>query len=92
MVQTWGTVVGYYISLSYLCAVAWCLIVWIGSRHACQHDNVRCIHGDEIVGSRYRRRRCLDCGAILKGPLPVVCHYTGQIHDSYLPLETHHES
>jgi len=33
----------------------------------CKHEQVRCIHGDEIIHSRWRRIRCLDCGRALKG-------------------------
>ena len=46
----------------------------------CKHARVRCIHGDEIIARRWRRRLCLDCGRALKGPLPEPCYYTGKPH------------
>lgn len=46
----------------------------------CRHERVRCTHGDEIIGRRYRRRVCLDCGRSLRGPLPVDCFFTGEPH------------
>jgi hypothetical protein len=46
----------------------------------CKHERVRCTHGDEIIGRRWRRRVCLNCGRSLKGPLPVECFFTGGTH------------
>lgn len=46
----------------------------------CQHPNIRCVHGDEIIACGYRRARCLDCGRYLKGDLPEHCWYTGRPH------------
>lgn len=46
----------------------------------CRHERVRCTHGDEIIGRRYRRRVCLVCGRSLKGPLPAECYFTGAPH------------
>lgn len=46
----------------------------------CKHYIVRCTHGDEIIGRRWRRRVCMNCGRSLKGPLPVVCFFTGEMH------------
>lgn len=48
----------------------------------CRHERVRCTHGDEIIGRRFRRRVCLVCGRALKGPLPVECFFTGDPHPS----------
>lgn len=50
----------------------------------CKHERVRCIHGDETIARRFRRRLCMVCGRALKGPLPVVCFYspTGEHHSS----------
>lgn len=47
----------------------------------CKHENVRCVHGDEIVHRRYRRVACLDCGRSLKRDLPSMCWFTGTIHE-----------
>ena len=38
----------------------------------CEHERVRCVHGDEIVHRNYRRSVCLDCGASLPN-LPEWC-------------------
>lgn len=46
----------------------------------CKHERVRCTHGDEIIGRRFRRRVCLVCGHSLKGDLPFMCFFTGQPH------------
>lgn len=46
----------------------------------CKHTLVRCTHGDEIIGRKYRRRVCLMCGRSLKGPLPLMCYFTGEPH------------
>lgn len=48
----------------------------------CRHEWVRCTHGDEIIGRRFRRRVCLVCGRALKGPLPAMCFFTGEGHRS----------
>lgn len=48
----------------------------------CPHDRVRCVHGDEIIRADWRRVACLDCGKYLKGELPIVCYFTGQVHQS----------
>jgi hypothetical protein len=46
----------------------------------CRHQRVRCIHGDEIIARRFRRRLCMICGRALAGPLPLRCWYTGDPH------------
>lgn len=46
----------------------------------CRHASVRCTHGDEIIGRRWRRRVCLLCGRSLRGPLPEPCFFTGEPH------------
>lgn len=48
----------------------------------CKHERIRCIHGDEIIARRYRRRFCLVCARSLKGPLPFLCSFTGRPHVS----------
>lgn len=48
----------------------------------CKHSEVRCTHGDEIIGRRYRRRVCMVCGRALAGPLPAECFFTGEPHPS----------
>lgn len=48
----------------------------------CQHDHVRCTHGDEIIGRGFRRRVCLVCGRSLRGDLPEMCFFTGEPHPS----------
>lgn len=48
----------------------------------CKHDEVRCTHGDEIIGRRWRRRVCLVCGRALRGPLPRMCFFAEQPHSS----------
>lgn len=48
----------------------------------CRHEDVRCTHGDEIIGRRFRRRVCRVCGRSLDGPLPEVCFFTGTPHSS----------
>ena len=47
----------------------------------CKHEVVRCTHGDEIIGRKFRRRVCMVCGHSLKGPLPEVCFFTGELHN-----------
>jgi hypothetical protein len=54
---------------------------WFGR---CEHENVRCVHGDEIIANRYRRGVCLDCNRSLQ-PLPFMCSWTGKPHPSYDP-------
>lgn len=57
----------------------------------CEHKNVRCIHGDEIISTvRAWRRptlarvRCLDCGkALYNKPFPIMCYNTGFRHFSF---------
>lgn len=51
----------------------------------CKHETVRCIHGDEINHSRFRRVRCMVCGRALRGPLSEPCFYTGKRHSSTPP-------
>lgn len=46
----------------------------------CPHDHIRCVHGDEINHADGKRRACMDCGAYLKGPLPLYCTVTGGKH------------
>lgn len=48
----------------------------------CKHEHVRCTHGDEIIGRRWRRRVCMDCGRALRGDLPDECAFTGRLHPS----------
>lgn len=48
----------------------------------CDHDNVRCVHGDEI-DVRDARAICRSCGkALKKEPLPYICSVTGHPHPS----------
>lgn len=55
------------------------------TRWGCKHDLVRCIHGDEIIARRFRRRLCMVCGRALTGALPPVCWYTNRLHGSARP-------
>lgn len=48
----------------------------------CRHEKVRCTHGDEIIGRHFRRRVCMICGIALRGPLPKLCFFTGESHES----------
>lgn len=48
----------------------------------CKHERVRCTHGDEIIYRHYRRTVCLVCGHSLTWPLPEMCFFTGEPHDS----------
>lgn len=53
----------------------------------CEHEHVRCIHGDEIIAAMptrgpFRRARCRDCGRALDRGLPQPCTYTGRNHAS----------
>lgn len=48
----------------------------------CRHEQVRCTHGDEIIGRRFRRQVCLVCGRSLRGPLPTMCFFTEEPHPS----------
>lgn len=48
----------------------------------CKHEKVRCTHGDEIFGRKFRRRVCMVCGRALKGDVPAVCFFTGEFHPS----------
>lgn len=52
-------------------------------RPKCEHLNQRCIHGDEIIFSGYKRAQCLNCKKFLP-TLPTVCSVTGYRHDWYL--------
>jgi len=54
--------------------------VWIPG--VCRHETVRCIHGDEIIARRWRRRLCMVCGRALRGDLPRVCWFSGRVHPS----------
>lgn len=50
----------------------------------CEHDEVRCVHGDEIIARGFRRVACLVCGRSLNEPLPRLCWFTGEQHvDAY---------
>ena len=50
----------------------------------CDHSNLRCVHGDEIITRGGARTACLDCGTSLGSlDMPRVCHYTGKEHVSY---------
>ena len=55
---------------------------WVPS--VCKHEQIRCTHGDEIIGRGYRRRVCFVCGRALKGLLPYECFFTGKPHPSHL--------
>jgi len=46
----------------------------------CKHSEIRCTHGDEIIGRRWRRRVCMICGRSLEGPIPELCFFTGEPH------------
>lgn len=46
----------------------------------CDHELIRCTHGDEIIGRRFRRRVCMVCGRALKGELPEICFFTDEPH------------
>lgn len=48
----------------------------------CKHPEVRCTHGDEILGRRGRRQVCTVCGRSLDRGLPVRCFFTGEDHPS----------
>lgn len=50
----------------------------------CEHQHIRCTHGDEINERGGRRRVCLDCGRSLEGDLPLYCYQTGKLHFSYV--------
>lgn len=57
---------------------------WTSQRWpACQHPDVVCIHGDEIIASNWDRSRCISCGRTFPD-LPDVCFYTGEPHSSGL--------
>jgi len=47
----------------------------------CKHSRIRCTHGDEIIYRKWRRRCCMVCGRVLKGPLPEICFFTGRAHN-----------
>lgn len=46
----------------------------------CTHENIRCVHGDEINYRAGDRNVCVDCDRS-SSYLPVVCSYTGKPHD-----------
>lgn len=46
----------------------------------CDHELIRCTHGDEIIARNYRRRVCLICNRSFKGPVPSKCFFTGESH------------
>lgn len=46
----------------------------------CKHEAIRCTHGDEIIHRNFRRRVCVICGRVLRGPLPEPCSWTGEPH------------
>jgi hypothetical protein len=46
----------------------------------CRHEQVRCTHGDEIIGRGWRRRVCMVCGRALRGDLPRMCFFTEKPH------------
>lgn len=46
----------------------------------CKHPQVRCTHGDEIIGRNGKRRVCMVCGRGLKGPIPEICFFTNTPH------------
>ena len=53
----------------------------------CQHPEVRCVHGDEIIHRGWRRVACLVCGRSLDRDLPPLCWFTGTPHPSGLADE-----
>ena len=48
----------------------------------CSHEEIRCIHGDEIIARAYMRSMCLDCGKLFP-ELTTVCFYTKKPHTDY---------
>ena len=59
----------------------------------CKHENVRCVHGDEVIFHMRLRRPyfarafCLDCNRPLYGhDLPLICTVTSTLH----PMESRH--
>lgn len=48
----------------------------------CKHLRTRCVHGDEIIGRRFRRQVCMVCGRALQRPLPYLCFFTGEPHET----------
>jgi hypothetical protein len=51
----------------------------------CKHEDVRCVHGDEIIARNFRRAVCLICGRALDRDLPRDCWFSGQPHPSAMP-------
>ncbi len=51
----------------------------------CKHDEVRCVHGDEIIARGFRRVACLVCGRSLDRDLPVMCWFSGERHVGTYP-------
>lgn len=56
----------------------------------CKHENLRCIHGDEVMttmkgwlGTHISRVRCTDCGnALYDREMLEICTVTGEPHPS----------
>lgn len=55
---------------------------WIRWAHPpCPHDDIRCVHGDEILARGGSRAACRKCGRSLKrAPLPDICTVSGERH------------
>jgi hypothetical protein len=71
-------------------------LVWWVLSPPCEHQQVRCIHGDEIWSTQrlrdgaIARVRCLGCGRSLHGrPLPDICTVTGGQHHAPQPSPPH---
>lgn len=54
---------------------------WYFGFTKCDHEQVRCIHGDEIVVKGWQRAACIDCFSLF-AELPDYCYYTGELHPS----------
>lgn len=52
---------------------------WLFNMHHCDHDRIRCIHGDEINMVRGARAACIDCFDLFED-LPEYCYYTKEKH------------
>ncbi len=48
----------------------------------CKHDEIRCVHGDEIIHRGFKRVACLVCGRSLDRNLPDVCWFSRTLHKS----------
>jgi hypothetical protein len=52
---------------------------WMLGLNKCEHKNIRCIHGDEIIAHNWQRSGCLDCFALF-AELPEQCSVTKRPH------------